>query len=167
VAEQTGLTGTEHQHQVTVASWALVNERRYPELALLHAIPNGGQRDVRVARKMKLEGVKPGVPDMNLPVPRGGYTGLWIEMKSGKNGVTVPQAIWRQKLVEQGHVVAVCWSADVAILILELYLEGKCNLNTLDPVGEIARWSSSHPGHRYLMSRRLSLSNDGPTTPAA
>lgn len=55
-----------------------------PELARLFAIPNGGQRDKITAGKLKAEGVKPGVPDIFLPVPRHVWAGLFVEMKRPK-----------------------------------------------------------------------------------
>jgi hypothetical protein len=58
-----------------------------PCLALLFHIPNGGARGdnarsnaIRGAA-MKAEGVKAGVYDLFLPVARGGWHGLFIEMK--------------------------------------------------------------------------------------
>ncbi|MCP4524541.1 MAG: VRR-NUC domain-containing protein, partial [Aestuariibacter sp.] len=72
----------EHQHQTALINWARNNERDFPELALLHAIPNGGKRGKKVAMDMKAEGLKPGVPDLCLPVARMGYHGMYIEMKT-------------------------------------------------------------------------------------
>ena len=74
----------EDLEQAALISWAEAYERIYPELALLYHIPNGGKRDRIVAAKLKAQGVKPGVPDLCLPVPRGKYHGLYIEMKDGK-----------------------------------------------------------------------------------
>lgn len=48
---------------------------------LMYAIPNGDKRDPRIAAKLKAEGVKPGVPDIFLPVPRSVFHGLYIELK--------------------------------------------------------------------------------------
>ena len=64
------LTGSEHEEQVALFEWAEWNKRQYPELELMFAIPNGGQRHVVVAKKLKDEGVKAGVPDIFLPVAR-------------------------------------------------------------------------------------------------
>ena len=73
---------TEHQEQCAVVQWAALQHGRYPELALLYAIPNAGAGAQRgQAGKMKAEGVKPGVPDLCLPVRRGKCSGLYIEMK--------------------------------------------------------------------------------------
>jgi hypothetical protein len=59
--------GNEHEEQVALFEWAAWNSSKYKELELMFAIPNGGQRHVVVARKLKDEGVKAGVPDIFLP----------------------------------------------------------------------------------------------------
>ena len=89
--------------------------KRIPELYLMHAIPNGGKRDIRTAAKLKAEGVKPGVPDIFLPVPRGGKHGLYIELKRRKGGtVSAAQEAWIRALMHQGYVCTVCHGADEA-----------------------------------------------------
>lgn len=74
---------SEAQHQAAVIKWTQQPAIRsqWPELALLHHIPNGGTRDPVEAKHLKQQGVKNGVPDLCLPVPRGRYHGLYIEMK--------------------------------------------------------------------------------------
>lgn len=160
-----GLTGVEHQHQVTVATWALLHERKYPELALLYAIPNGGQRHAAVASKLKAEGVKPGVLDLNLPVARGGFLGLWIEMKAGTNTTTDHQDRWINGLAGQGHLVALCWTADWAIEILADYTKGKLCKTGL--TGVTALSSSSRAGRAFLISNASWSRNAAKRTPAA
>ena len=54
----------------------------------LFAIPNGGLRHVIVAKRMKDEGVRAGIPDLFLAVPRGGFHGLFVELKRTKGGRT-------------------------------------------------------------------------------
>lgn len=112
----------EHQHAKKVAQWARVNARKWPELELLYAIPNGGKRDLRVATKLKAEGVKRGVPDYCLPVARGSFHGLYIELKSPTGRATVEQNWWLKKLVKEGYAAGICKGADEAIRILTTYL---------------------------------------------
>lgn len=69
---------TEEQEQETLFAWAAANEGTHQELRLLFAVPNGGYRHKQTALRMKRTGVKPGVPDMCLPVARGGYHSLWV-----------------------------------------------------------------------------------------
>lgn len=68
---------TEHEEQVGFLNWF---RQRYPSV-LIFAIPNGEKRSISVARRLKAEGVKPGVPDLNVP-----EWGLWIEMKRREGG---------------------------------------------------------------------------------
>ena len=57
-------TSSESQEQKALFQWAGLAEQKYPELKLLHHIPNGGIRDIRTAANLKKEGVKRGVPDI-------------------------------------------------------------------------------------------------------
>lgn len=72
----------------TVKGWAAENSAvAIPELRWVFAIPNGGSRGStkqeaqRVGSKLKAEGVKAGVSDLMVPIPRHGLAGLFIEMK--------------------------------------------------------------------------------------
>ena len=68
---------SEHDEQVALFQWAGYQLGACPELALMFAIPNGGDRHPAVAGKLRDEGVKAGVPDIFLPVPRGKYHGMF------------------------------------------------------------------------------------------
>lgn len=116
---------SEHEQQVTVIAWARLKEYEHPELALLHAIPNAGKRSIRLAAWMKAEGLKAGVPDLCLPVARGNYHGLYIEMKWGDNTPSDEQEWWLSALGEQGYLATVCWSAGEAIETIEQYLRSE------------------------------------------
>lgn len=106
---------TEHQEQCALFEWAAWMAKRIPELHLMHAIPNGGKRDIRTAAMLKAEGVKPGVPDIFLPVSRGGKHGLYIELKSRRGGVvSKAQEAWIRALTIQGYMCAVCHGAEAA-----------------------------------------------------
>lgn len=104
-------------------AWAAHAQRRYPELELLFHVPNGEVRDPRTAAKLKWLGVRPGVPDLLLPVPRGQYTGLALEMKR-RSGASTSEAQKRflEALRGCGWHVAVCAGADEAIGELRRYL---------------------------------------------
>lgn len=116
----------EHQEQAALMRWAEYQSKKLPELALLFAIPNGGARHPAVAGKLKAEGVKAGVPDLFLPVPRNvqgiAFNGLFIEMKAGRNKPTPPQVQWIMRLSQHGYRVAVCWGWEAAREVIEEYL---------------------------------------------
>ena len=114
---------TEHAEQVALIRWATLSSGAFPELRLLHAIPNGGARHVRVGRKLRAEGVKRGVPDLCLPVARGGFHGLYIELKRPRGGrLSAEQRAWIKALREQGYCAEVCAGATEAIKVIKRYL---------------------------------------------
>lgn len=103
---------TEHEEQVALFQWAALHLWHEPRLELLYAIPNGGARHPAVAAKLKVEGVKPGVPDVCLPVAAGSFHGLYVELKRLKGGTVQPeQTRWNLLLLRQGYraVVARGW----------------------------------------------------------
>lgn len=110
--------------QMTVIAWSQIARAKYPELALLHHIPNGGSRNKAEAERLKKSGVKSGVPDLFLPVPRRGYHGAYIEMKrpKPKGRVSDEQKWWAKRLTEQGYFWRVCYGAQEAQDTLEWYL---------------------------------------------
>lgn len=109
--------------QETLFQWAEYQASKYPELKLLYHIPNGGKRDKVTAINLKRQGVKAGVPDICLPVARGGYFGLYIELKVGSNKPTKLQNEWLCNLNKQGYLATVCYSWQQAAEILMAYLE--------------------------------------------
>lgn len=100
----------EAQHQERVFGLVEFWRGRFPDLGALFAVPNGGYRHKATAVAMKKGGVRPGVPDMNLPVPRALFHGLWIELKRFREGeVSEDQAAWLTFLEGQGYRAIVCW----------------------------------------------------------
>ncbi len=117
---------SEHAEQVRLFNIAIIWAREgiHPELELLHAVPMGGKRPISVAKRLKAEGARAGVPDVCLPVARGGQHGMYIEMKYGRNRPTEYQRWWIDRLREQGYRVEICYSCQEALDALEDYLEG-------------------------------------------
>lgn len=109
--------------QETLFTWISWQTGEHPELALAYHVPNGGKRDVVTAVNLKRQGVKAGVPDIHLPVARGGYHGLYIELKVGKNKQTDLQKWWQEKLTEQGYLAVVCYGWQSAAEQIMEYLE--------------------------------------------
>jgi hypothetical protein len=113
---------SEHDEQAALFQWAAYNTARLPELALLFHVPNGGKRAPATAARLKAEGVKPGVPDVWLPVPRLGQHGLVIEMKCHGGRLSDEQKQWINDLHAQGYYVEVCWTWQQAADEIETYL---------------------------------------------
>ena len=69
----------ESWHQEMLIRTAALHERQHPELRYLFAVPNGGYRHKATAAAMQRQGCRAGVPDLCLPVPRGGYAAWYGE----------------------------------------------------------------------------------------
>ena len=115
---------SEHAEQAHLVTWWGYECKRLgvPE-RLLFAIPNGGERHPAVAAKLKAEGVRPGIPDLFLSVGRGGYHGLYVEMKSLTTYPTANQKDAHTLLRRAGYRVEVCQGADAAKQTITAYLE--------------------------------------------
>ena len=114
-------TSTEYQEQKTVVKWCEVMACRYAGLDLIYHIPNEGKRGLQAAAMLKAAGLKRGVPDLCLPVPRGCRHGLYIEMKRKGGRVQPEQAEWIKRLNALGYCACVCYGADEAIKAIETY----------------------------------------------
>ena len=120
------VTSTEAEEQAALFRWAAYSRGKYPELELLYHIPNGGSRNLLEARNLKAQGVKPGVPDICLPVPSGRFTALYIELKRSSGGrVSEAQRGWIGALNRAGCRAVVCHGWDEARQEIERYLGGR------------------------------------------
>lgn len=127
----------EHEHQAALMRWAqlvaLSGEDVLPGAILadyLIAIPNGGGRSKIEAARLKAEGVKAGVFDLYLPLARGGFHGLWIELKRPKSPgapagrMTSDQKSWGGKMELAGYRAVCSHGWQDAAEALQKYLNG-------------------------------------------
>jgi hypothetical protein len=108
----------EHLFTIRWPEWVMELEdskkRRYKS-SPLHAVPNGGNRNIVTAVTQKREGQKPGVWDLVLEIPMGGYSGLRIENKrpefrNRKNGgLSFNQLAWGEHYRKVGYKTVVCY----------------------------------------------------------
>ncbi|MFJ3487749.1 VRR-NUC domain-containing protein [Pseudomonas sp. NPDC090202] len=93
---------------------------------LIYHVPNGGHRHKATAAKLKEQGVKAGVPDLVLPMARGGYFGLYVEFKAtppNDAAVSTSQHGYIQRLTEQGYLAIVCRGHFDAMENIRAYLK--------------------------------------------
>jgi hypothetical protein len=119
---------SEHHHQVALFQWASRSEGRYPELAAMYSVPNGGARSKAAAGKLKAEGVRAGIPDICLPLRTNRYGALYIELKApAENGkpagrVSVAQRNMIAQLTDLGNCVRVAYGWEDAMEEILVYL---------------------------------------------
>lgn len=94
----------EHQEQVAFLNWFNGIEK-FRDL-IIFSIPNGGKRGFKTAVKLKLEGAKSGVPDLQILLPNSKT--VFIEMKKQEGGKLSPQQLeFIDKSQSLGHTVIV------------------------------------------------------------
>ena len=114
---------TEAQEQAALFARCTAMEWKYPQLKLLYHTPNGGSRNSAEAANLRRQGVRPGVPDIFLPVARCGYHGMYIELKRRKGGrVSAAQQRFITAVRKQGYYAVVCFGADDAFNTIIAYL---------------------------------------------
>lgn len=120
----------EAREQKTLIEWAFMAHFYNMDNELcrvsdyLFAIPNGGHRHAAVAVELQKQGVKPGVSDLMLPVKTKDFSGLWVEMKAGKNGLSEEQASWFMKMHTQGYMCVMCVGYKAAADTIAGYVGG-------------------------------------------
>jgi hypothetical protein len=115
---------SEHCEQVALIDWC--HSHTDKRLQLIYAHLNGIRTTLGNAIKHKNAGAKKGIPDLFLPVPSGGFHGMYIEMKKEKGGtISSEQKVWISLLKQQGYEAIVCRGADEAKQAIENYLYGR------------------------------------------
>jgi hypothetical protein len=93
-------------------------ENAYPEI-MYFAVGNGELRHIRVALRLKAEGVLPGVPDICFLLPNG-KTG-WLELKAGGGVLSNAQKGFAAKAKKLGHQWNVVRTLGGAAMILTFW----------------------------------------------
>lgn len=113
---------SEASQQATLFELLALLATRDPRAALAFHVPNGGARDARTGARLKAQGVKPGVPDIILPCPALGHTGLAVELKRKGGSLERAQERWLDALEGQGWRCVVAWSWQDAAREILTYL---------------------------------------------
>lgn len=119
------LESSEQQRFVLKLRWC------YPEIVFF-AIPNGGKRTPREARKLVLEGVEAGTPDIFIAEAVEPHHGLFLEFKrrtGSKTSIAQKQKI--KDLESKRYKCAIVKGHDEAIKVLDAYLNKKLTVDTL------------------------------------
>lgn len=114
------------EQRTLIKWWNLYSKVANIPTKLLFHIPNGGKRSLIEATTFVAEGVRAGIPDLMLAIPKNNYHGLFIEMKKRKGGVL--SDLQKEMLIvmrNQGYAAYVCNGFEIAKHLIETYLAQK------------------------------------------
>lgn len=112
IIKKHGFTPSEDAEQLVVVQWLKLQG------VLFHHSPNGGNRHIITATRLKAQGCSKGFPDLIIldPPPCGGYVGAAVEMKKVKGGTLSPeQRAWLMELELRKWKAKCCKGAGDAI----------------------------------------------------
>lgn len=117
----------EFNHQCALFEWARtpVVQRQYQGLDLLSSSLNGVRLTLSQAVKASRAGMLSGEFDVRLPVARGGYHSLTIEMKARLGRPSQNQLWYFKRMQEEGHFARFAYSWLEAQRMIIRYLTGQ------------------------------------------
>ena len=89
---------------------------------LLFAVPNGGSRHKIEAANMTRQGVKAGVADVILQIPKKGFASLCLEFKTKTGRQSKEQREYQRQVEMAGSKYVVVRSVEEAIFVMKKYL---------------------------------------------
>lgn len=114
---------SELTEQIRVMQWCKSMEAYDKDYSLIYHVPNEGNRNRKTGSNLVKAGLKKGVPDICVAVPKMGMHGLYIELKKDKQSkVSKEQIEWIKKLSHQKYIATVCYGADEAINLIAAYM---------------------------------------------
>jgi hypothetical protein len=119
--EKTVLPESESRIQTLMYVWFQNSYRQYGKLFI--KVTNEGKRTAREGMRLKGEGLRPGVPDIFIALPRGPYAGLWIEVKRPGEAPRANQVQMIETLTAQGYRVEVVTSLATFQELINEYLK--------------------------------------------
>jgi VRR-NUC domain len=109
---------SEESIQKAVMQW--INLNPILRASVIH-IPNEGKRTSSYGKSLKDMGMRAGVSDLFIAMPRHGYNGAWIELKS-KNGVlSESQRQFKYDMYRQNYFTETCYSLEETMKFIGWY----------------------------------------------
>lgn len=105
----------EHELQVVLVQYLKIKKIPF------FAIPNGGQRHLTVAKKLKAEGVLAGVADLFIMIPNSKFNGLFVEVKVKPRTQHKEQKDFQLLATKQGYAYKLVYSLDELMELIEIY----------------------------------------------
>ena len=109
-----------------IMQWVRLNPDISPYV--MH-IPNEGPRTSRYGAELKAMGLMPGAADLFIALPRSGYHGAWIELKTTIGKLTPAQSDFLERMKTENYYTAVVRDIDFGIALIKTYCAGAKDAN--------------------------------------
>tara|TARA_R100000654_G_scaffold75059_1_gene111079 strand:- start:945 stop:1349 length:405 start_codon:yes stop_codon:yes gene_type:complete len=110
---------TEAELQTAVVNYI---KKRWPYVRYCASLGGQYQKHISQRKKAKATGYVAGFPDLQICAARGGYYGLFIEIKLHRNCyASQVQKDWIDDLLDRGYLAVLCKGYDECIETLENY----------------------------------------------
>lgn len=124
MARMPSLVPTEKQEHLAFMDWVRMQPNALIRAAIIH-IPNQANHDARYGRVLKQMGLRAGVSDFFLPIPRNNYSGLWLELKRVSGGrENISQKNWIDLMRSLAYRAEFAYGAEHAINLVKEYMHG-------------------------------------------
>lgn len=133
---------SEDNEQKQLIQWA----KTIPEGQFLFHIPNENIAGRKWGIRNRQLGVRSGVPDLCLPIPAGGYHGMYIEMKTLAGDTSENQDRWLSALNGFGYLAVVCHGWEEARDAIIRYLEPLHGRPVADDEGDVEAGGAGRMG---------------------
>lgn len=116
--KKTDQSASESEIMRAVIEWASY----YPELRkkIIH-VPNEGKRSLSYGRNLKAMGLVPGCADLFVRIPRHGYHGAFIEVKTLSGKISALQSEFLESAKNDGYFACCTRGLDNTLLTLKWY----------------------------------------------
>lgn len=109
---------SESSIQKAVMQW--VNLNPILRKVVIH-VPNEGKRTKSYGKLLKDMGMRSGVSDLFIAMPRHGYGGAWFELKKKNGLITENQRKFLNDMHDQHYFTAICYSIEETIETIQWY----------------------------------------------
>lgn len=122
----------EQTDQINLFQWI---GNYHPEIASdIYHFANERKCSIQYGALLKRLGVRKGVADIFLAIPKHQKSGLWIELKAGSNRPSKEQVQFLDRQVKNNYAAACCWGFYAAKAVILHYLSNCKECNQFDSV---------------------------------
>lgn len=113
-------SGIISENAIQKAVMQYVNVHPILKKCVIH-IPNEGKRTLTYGKHLKDMGMRRGVSDLFIAMPRHGFNGAWIELKSHTGILSKNQRDFLNDMADMNFFTNVSRSVDAALEIIQWY----------------------------------------------